>query len=176
MVFHFFFFFYKWLCVFILFWATVGASTLEHRINIPKKPTDSSEPQYCTGFWLVCFVGLAGSGCVYQKPGCYILERAKEIKTQSSRVQNQLWMAGIHSALRGCSHATGEQAASAAHQRKPSPWKPDWWAPVRQWIVTLDRFLSGPAGNQDREEWLWLVLFCMSFWHESFWHFLLNMD
>lgn len=26
------------------------ASALEHKINIPGKPTDFSEPQYCTGF------------------------------------------------------------------------------------------------------------------------------
>lgn len=57
--------------------------------------------------------------CIPEALGCYISQRAKEeIKTQSSRVQNQLWMAGIHSALVGVHGATGEQAALAANLRK----------------------------------------------------------
>lgn len=63
---------------------------------------DFSEPQYCTGFWLVCFMGSAGWGCVNQKPQAAKFHQANgEIKTQSSRVQNQLSMAGVHSALGG---------------------------------------------------------------------------
>lgn len=78
------------------------ASTLEHQIDIPGKPADFCEPRHCTGFWLVCFMGLAGWGCVNQKPQAARFHWAKGgIMPQSSRVQNQPWMAGVHSAFGG---------------------------------------------------------------------------
>lgn len=169
----FYFFLNKWWFLFIWLWAS------EQRKGLDAGAQDQYPQKADRFLWaLVLYRVLIGllcgfswmRVCIPETPGCYISQRAKEeIKTQSSWVQNQLWMAGIHSALRGVHDATGEQAASAANQREPSPWKQDWYGPVRQRIMTLT---SREPGCRRAILISPLLYSC----HEAFLNFLLNID